>query len=87
MLTQEGQVRRLEKIFWMMTLLARNMVTNTLSTSRQLAHSGWGLAPMNWGSLIQSSSRVERKGRRQPLKTCATRITRARSAENNIFKM
>ena len=47
MLTQAGQVRRLEKIFWMMTLLARNMVMRTLNNNRMLAHRGWGLAPMN----------------------------------------
>ena len=40
MLTQSGQVRRLEKIFWMMTLLARNMVIMTLSNNRMLAHTG-----------------------------------------------
>ena len=64
MLTQSGQVRRLEKIFWMMTLLARNMVIITLTTISTLAHTGWGLSPMNWGSLMQMSSRLERKGRR-----------------------
>ena len=69
MLTQAGQVSRLENIFWMMTLLARNMVIITLATISTLAHTGWGLAPMNWGSLMQMRSRLERKGRRQPLKT------------------
>ena len=69
MLTQAGQVRRLAKIFWMMTLLARNMVIITLNSNNTLAHRGWGLAPMNWGSLMQMRSRLERKGRRQPLKT------------------
>ena len=47
MLTQSGQVRRLEKIFWMMTLLARNIVIITLNSNNTLAHRGWGLEPMN----------------------------------------
>ena len=74
-LTQVSQVRRLPKIFWMMTLLARNMVIITLTTRRMLAHSAWGLSPMNCSSLRQRRSRVEKKGRRQPLKTWATRMT------------
>ena len=40
MLTQVGQVRRLENIFWMMTLLARNMVIITLNNNKMLAHRG-----------------------------------------------
>merc|ERR1719219_223763 len=51
------------------TLLARNIVITTAPTSSKLAHSGCGLSPMNCSSLRQSSSRLEKKGRRQPLKT------------------
>ena len=57
------------------TLLARNIVIITATVRRMLAHRGWGLSPMNCSSLRQSSSRVEKKGRRQPLKTWATRMT------------
>ena len=80
MVTQSGQVRRLPNIFCTMALLARNIVINTLNTSRMLAHSGCGLSPMNCSSLRQSSSSVEKNGSRQPLKTCATRMTYVLSA-------
>merc|ERR1719219_1973794 len=51
------------------TLLARNIVIITAPTSSRLAHRGCGLSSINCSSLRQSSRRVEKKGRRQPLKT------------------
>ena len=58
-----------ENILERITLLARKRVMVTETTRKTLAQPFWGEAPMNWGSLRQRSRQMEKKGRRQPLKT------------------
>ena len=58
-----------ENILERITLLARKRVMVTETTRKTLAQPFWGDAPMNWGSLRQSSRQMEKKGRRQPLNT------------------
>ena len=66
-----------------MTLDARNRVMVTEARRKMFAQPGWGDGDMNWRSLRQRRRQVEKKGSRQPLKTCAIKITRVRSAANN----
>lgn len=64
----------------MITLEARKRVIVTEASRNRLAQPGWGEDDMNWRSLRQRRRQVEKKGSRQPLKTCAIRMTRVRSA-------
>ena len=62
-----------------MTLLARRRVIVTPMTRKMLCQPFWGFLSMNCSSLMQRRRQMEKKGRRQPLNTCATRITTRRS--------
>ena len=57
------------------TLDARNIVIVTDVKRKQLAQVDCGLLDMNWWSFRQTRRQMEKKGRRQPLNTCATKIT------------
>ena len=74
-------VRIVPKIFWMMTLEARNSVMMTDDTRNTFAQPGCGEDDMNCGSLRQRRRQMEKKGSRQPLKVWATKTTSVRSAE------
>ena len=74
-------VNRLPNIFCRNTLDARNMVIVTEANRKQFAITDCGDRDMNCGSLRQMSSKMAKKGSRQPLKTCAIRITCTRGAE------
>ena len=65
--------------FCTMTLLARRSVIVTPMTRKTLCHPFCGHLPMNCSSLMQRRRQMEKKGRRQPLNTWATRITTRRS--------
>ena len=67
--------------FCTMTLLASRRVIVTPMTRNTLCHPFWGHLPMNCSSLMQRRRQMEKKGRRQPLNTWATRITTRRSTE------
>ena len=67
-----------------MTLLARRRVIVTPMTRKTLCHPFCGLLPMNCSSLMQSRRQMEKKGRRQPLNTWATRITTRRSTGERL---
>ena len=61
-------VMTVPKIFWMMTLQARNRAMMTEDKRHTFAKPGCGEDDMNWGSLRQRRRHMEKKGRRQPLK-------------------
>ena len=77
----ETPVKTLPRTFCIITLEARKRVIVTEASRNRLAQPGWGEEDMNWRSLRQRRRQMEKKGRRQPLKTCAIRMTRVRSAE------
>ena len=70
--------------FCTMTLLARRRVIVTPMTRNTLCHPFWGFLPMNCSSLMQRRRQMEKKGRRQPLNTWATRITTRRSTRERF---
>ena len=66
---------RWPRSFWRSTLAVKTKVRVTQSRRARLAGPDWGEADMRVRSFRQSSRQLENRGSRQPLKTCATRIT------------
>ena len=77
-------VIRLPNSFCRNTLAARNMVIVTEVKRKQLAGVDWGEAAMSFWSFRQTSRQMAKKGSRQPLNTCATRITFTRGTKVNL---
>ena len=70
-----GDMTECTVVTWRSTLAVNTKVRVTQATRGRLASPDWGEAAMNSRSLRQSRRQLANSGSRQPLNTCAIRMT------------